>query len=688
MDFPALDTLRQDLSRVNALEVESLRAYYDTSIHGFAHLTPKPGENNFSIASSVTCAVALISTGLWDEFERAVNPNLGSSEPELLAVLDHILAIDPETIESAQLGPGNPFTLAFALELVKKASNELSVATQPVPEAKVDDWISSATARLIGNLRSTHQTSTRPEDGWADAGSAHLDNFRPTTFLTQLVVRALKARPSASFDLSLSDDIAHWSWRQLLEEFALLSTGRRGADPLALAYAVMVFMSVRDSSKLSLDEVRIIRKALEAFFSSQLPDGGWQQSRPLHFYPKIGNAYCFDYEVLTQLLQCGQLQKYLLDFLPALEKAFRYAEAHWLPIADTGKSWSSGHHPHLREAESWSTASVYHFVHMLDRLVAEAVRIETFRYLGAQYTAPKAPPMTSREGEKFFKAAFLDSNIQLDGAAKSLTDVFLRRFLEPLARDARNVELGRGFPKKTAISGILFGPPGTSKTQLAGIVAGYLRWPLLPIDPSHLVRKGLDQVQAESNHVFAMLGALEQVVVFLDEFDELVLERTSPRATMLSRFLTTAMLPKLTSISESRRVVFLLATNYVSKFDFAIRRPGRFDVLVQVMPPTWRAKCDSDRFRAVCQRINTFLQANKPPPSGAKWQDILEQLAYKELEAISDDIKAALDDDQVAQILQSAWQRATLNQPMKSESANAENWGKQCSNEAATSRFL
>ena len=160
----------------------------------------------------------------------------------------------------------------------------------------------------------------------------------------------------------------------------------------------------------------------------------------------------------------------------------------------------------------------------------------------------------------------------------------------PIAQHAGEVENGRDLPSGVPISAVFFGPPGTSKTQLAKHIAVFIGWPLLGVDPSHLVRRGLDQVQAETNTLFSMLADLERVVVFLDEFDEMVRERAAERSEVLSRFLTTAMLPKLTQIYDRRRIVFIMATNHIEQFDFAIRRPGRFDLLLQVMPPTLQAK--------------------------------------------------------------------------------------------------
>jgi len=87
-----------------------------------------------------------------------------------------------------------------------------------------------------------------------------------------------------------------------------------------------------------------------------------------------------------------------------------------------------------------------------------------------------------------------------------------------------------------------------------------------------------------------MLEETERVVVLFDEFDELVRERGSSNSEPFSRLLTTAMLPKLASIHKRATLVFIIATNHVGEFDLAIRRRGRFDRVVQIMPPTYEAK--------------------------------------------------------------------------------------------------
>jgi ATP-dependent 26S proteasome regulatory subunit len=142
-----------------------------------------------------------------------------------------------------------------------------------------------------------------------------------------------------------------------------------------------------------------------------------------------------------------------------------------------------------------------------------------------------------------------------------------------------------------------------------------------------------------ANRLFSMLTLAEQVVVLLDEFDEMGRDRARSEE-ILSRFITTAMLPKLAKINEERKIVFLLATNYVSGFDAAFSRGGRFDMLIQVMPPNLKAKL-------------------------ARWPDLRERLEAldgekKQLVAKLRQAKAAAE---IEMEIETAWGNCTLNKP-------------------------
>ena len=102
----------------------------------------------------------------------------------------------------------------------------------------------------------------------------------------------------------------------------------------------------------------------------------------------------------------------------------------------------------------------------------------------------------------------------------------------------------------------------------------------------------MDMIQAEANEIFSMLETTESVVVLLDEFDEMVRDRSIAGTEALSRLMTTAMLPKLSRIHDRGTIVFIVATNYIDRFDVAISRLGRLDKVFQVLPPTTKEKLE------------------------------------------------------------------------------------------------
>jgi SpoVK/Ycf46/Vps4 family AAA+-type ATPase len=176
----------------------------------------------------------------------------------------------------------------------------------------------------------------------------------------------------------------------------------------------------------------------------------------------------------------------------------------------------------------------------------------------------------------------------------------------------------------------------------------------------------LEQLQSESNRLFEMIASLERTVVFFDEFDEMVRERTSERADLMSRFLTTAMLPKLSRIADKRQIVFLLATNHIEDFDFAISRPGRFDMLLPVMPPSLDAKLNALKWQSIKPAIIPLLDEEMTCFDGETTlpiREVLEALTFAEYKALYSKSKELTDPDQLRGQVAAAWDRATLNKP-------------------------
>jgi hypothetical protein len=198
-----------------------------------------------------------------------------------------------------------------------------------------------------------------------------------------------------------------------------------------------------------------------------------------------------------------------------------------------------------------------------------------------------------------------------------------------------------------------------------------LGWPLLKLDPSHLTRHGLDALHAEANRIFTMLEASEELVVLLDEFDELVRERDEAATDSSSRFLTTAMLPKLAALSDRRRIVYLLATNHLERFDIAISREGRFDFILPVAPPTLSAKLEHwPDFGKRLEELGFQIE------TGGKDKDVAEaltDLTYSEFDRLQIRLDPKADKAKFLEAIEVAHRHCTLLQkiPLSAEQRRA-----------------
>jgi len=575
---------------------------------GFWHQPSK--RHKASLSSTATCVSSLVRAGLWKQKER----KWGAAQVVAKRLLQ-------KPWNSAGLKNNNPFGLSFIAEGVLDLIEVDNYEGCEVDFTTVRDKIVPILIREVKDAKKTLAVS----------GSVCIPPYPPSAYLTQLAFRVLK-RCCTDQTKNYKDvvrGVRVWAHSEIHRQVALISTRSRIADPLQLAYAIILASSASADEQTSPEGKALTRAALKIFFDSQQPDGTWPSSQPLFHYPDVGNAQCFDYELLTQLLSCEQLQDELLQFLPQLQlAAFQLRHASFdLGITNVGPAvgWASGHHPQIEGPESWSTACVYHFVHALDRIVAEAIRRALFAELRAVYTAPGR---VSKKPEDF-APYFLDANVQLGDNVLSLRDTLRNKFVLPIDREKAAVANGGRLPRTTPMSAILFGPPGTSKTQLAKHVSDFLGWPLLSVDPSYLVQHGLENLYARANRLFSMFAMAEQIVVFLDEFDEMGRDRKHSQD-LLSRFITTSMLPKLAAINDERKIVFLLATNHVSDFDAAFSRGGRFDMILQVMPPTRDAKLAFSEWASILTGALAEFKSKKL----AEANECLEDLTYLETQQL------------------------------------------------------
>jgi SpoVK/Ycf46/Vps4 family AAA+-type ATPase len=154
-------------------------------------------------------------------------------------------------------------------------------------------------------------------------------------------------------------------------------------------------------------------------------------------------------------------------------------------------------------------------------------------------------------------------------------------FLAPL----RNPELGRMYGKNLRGGMLLYGPPGCGKTFLARAIAGEVAAGFISVSITDVLDMWLGASERRLHELFLTARRNSPCVIFLDEVDALAHKRSQVLSSSM-RTTVNQLLAELDGMEGDNDGVFVLAaTNAPWDVDPALRRPGRLDRTLLVLPP-------------------------------------------------------------------------------------------------------
>lgn len=349
---------------------------------------------------------------------------------------------------------------------------------------------------------------------------------------------------------------------------------------------------------------RYVTEALSVAAGGQSSRGDWPQGRRIgqHLDPDTGEqlvvsthevGLAFAEAILWLAQVPGARSRLGEDALDALQLAVDYLRESRVEFTSNTDS-AVDENPLV---VGWTSTHVYGHTHIDTRATAAALRLTVAtRAIAEQIRSERALEEfeevwdpTVDHTPAYLKWEHYIKHSEPDGE-NPILGYLDENFVQ--ADKSRKREDPRPWARIPAMSAILFGPPGTTKTTIVKAMAQGLSWPLVTLSPGTFIRDGLENVERRASEVFSHLRDLRGVVVLFDECDELFRKRRglaegdreagNENARSISAFMTASMLPKLQGLRDNGQILFVIATNYIEDIDPAAKRIGRIDRIVGV----------------------------------------------------------------------------------------------------------
>lgn len=605
-----LRRLRAQAESLNATLVDDLKPFYDPSQLMFLRL-PDSDKKRRNVTTTCSCLMSLATSGKIIQGFTEITKTKSQDEAQsaVTAIFEHI-------VHSPWMSSGLDDLNAFSTLVVLRAAGILTKSVEAPLKSNALEMVhpkyvwEDDQPKEVGpsqTLRQIHEDKVQHAE----------DSFRVGAYPPAASIAYWFADAAENLGLIIPDEkfdrITLWASQEFARQVSLVASEHDAMkDPMAMAAAACLSWRLRNQTASKIPELRDklmrvlpteieIKRAVLKSFDSQQKSGIWPKYFPLFNYGmgEAGSNYFFSFELLEVIV--GEFEKSdLLEekvVLDGMEKALNWCKSNRL-LHRSGneifEGWNSGGQiKTLKEGkpESWPTAVIHMFLSKLQAALSWQIKKHTLE----KYDA--VPPELIKPNDKDWND-FIDSPISLPDEVTTVKKVVEDEILKQIDKPGKEIDVRDTIKGRRSV--LLFGPPGTAKTSLVRAVSNKIGWPLIELNPSNFLGKGLEQIYQQVDDVFTDLNDVWGAVVFFDEMDALASKRTDT-IDVTRQLLTTSLLPKLSKLHGDKRVLFFMATNHLRNFDSAIKRPGRFDLLICMAPPKWEVKIN---------HLKSFLRAD------------------------------------------------------------------------------
>ena len=131
---------------------------------------------------------------------------------------------------------------------------------------------------------------------------------------------------------------------------------------------------------------------------------------------------------------------------------------------------------------------------------------------------------------------------------------------------------------------LLYGPPGTGKTLLARALANEIDAYFIAISGPEIVSKFYGESEERLRRIFDEAKRNAPAIIFIDELDAIAVKRSETVGEVEKRIVA-QLLALMDGLEPRDQVIVIGATNRIEAIDPALRRPGRFDIEIEIPVP-------------------------------------------------------------------------------------------------------